>query len=97
MNIINSVFSTMWYRSKPAGYNSFRSFIMGIKNQPMFPNGVIYEGVSTEPASYRGESGANDSIIPTLDNLFELTDMMPHNPLTEILKDFRTYRPLNHN
>jgi hypothetical protein len=25
----------------------------------MFPNGVIYEGVSEEPLSFRGESGAN--------------------------------------
>lgn len=62
----------------------------------MFPNGVIYEGVDDEPRAYRGESGANDSIIPTLDNLFELTDRMPNNPLTEILKEFRTYRPVNH-
>lgn len=66
---------------------------MGTKNQPMFPKGVVYEGVSEEPTFYRGESGANDSIIPTCDNLFELTSLMPSNPLTEILKDFRTYRP----
>lgn len=34
----------------------------------MFPNGVIYEGVSDEPMSFRGESGANDSMVrnPTL-------------------------------
>lgn len=66
---------------------------MGTKNQPMFPKGVVYEGVSEEPTFYRGESGANDSIIPTCDNLLELTSHMPENPLTEILKDFRTYRP----
>lgn len=66
---------------------------MGTKNQPMFPKGVVYEGVSEEPTYYRGESGANDSIIPTCDNLFEMTALMPSNPLTEILKDFRTYRP----
>lgn len=29
----------------------------------MFPNGVIYEGVSDEPFSFRGESGANDSMV----------------------------------
>lgn len=62
----------------------------------MFPKGVVYEGVSDEPVFYRGESGANDSIVPTLDNLLELTDIMPANPLTEILKEFRTYRPVNH-
>jgi len=35
----------------------------------MFPNGLIYEGVSDTPFFLRGVSGANDSIIPTLDNL----------------------------
>lgn len=29
----------------------------------MFPDGVIYEGVSEEPLSFRGESGANDSMV----------------------------------
>jgi len=68
---------------------------MGIKNQPMFPNGVIYEGVDSQPYFFRGESGANDSIIPTCDNLFQLS--FPRNPLTEILEDFRSYRPVDHN
>ena len=62
----------------------------------MFPDGVLYEGVSNEPQFYRGESGANDSIIPTSDNLFEVTKNLPLNPLTEILKDFRSYRPRCH-
>jgi indoleamine 2,3-dioxygenase len=29
----------------------------------MFPHGVVYEGVSDEPMSFRGESGANDSMV----------------------------------
>lgn len=29
----------------------------------MFPKGVIYEGVSDKPLSFRGESGANDSMV----------------------------------
>ena len=48
------------------------------------------------PRVYRGESGANDSIIPTIDNFLELTSKMPKNEMTEILKDFRTYRPSDH-
>ena len=62
----------------------------------MFPKGVIYQGVDDQPKFFRGESGANDSIIPTLDNLLEVTALLPKNPLTEILKDFRRYRPQNH-
>jgi hypothetical protein len=53
----------MWNRSKPQSYTTFRTFIFGITSQSMFPNGVIYEGVSDEPLSFRGESGANDSMV----------------------------------
>ena len=53
----------MWKHSKPKDYNNFRTFIFGITKQSMFPNGVIYEGLSEEPMFFRGESGANDSIV----------------------------------
>ncbi|TPX37016.1 hypothetical protein SmJEL517_g01065 [Synchytrium microbalum] len=94
---INGVMDTMWRHSAPADYVKFRTFIMGTKNQPMFPNGVIYEGVSDQATFYRGESGANDSIIPTADNFLEITQHLPSNPLTQILRDFRSYRPSGHN
>ncbi len=105
MRKINMEMDTMWKRSKPEDYEKFRTFIMGIKNQPMFPDGVHYEGrdpksgevVKMGPFQFRGESGANDSIVPTCDNLLQLTESMPENPLTEILRDFRTYRPVQHN
>ncbi|KAF9739802.1 elongation factor Tu GTP binding domain-containing protein [Paraphaeosphaeria minitans] len=91
---VNAVMNTMWNRSKPQSYTHFRTFIFGITSQSMFPNGVIYEGVSEEPMSFRGESGANDSMIPLCDNLLQIK--MPPTPLTEILEDFRQYRPGNH-
>ncbi|KAK9765080.1 hypothetical protein K7432_006886 [Basidiobolus ranarum] len=94
---INEVMETMWSRSEPADYPHFRTFIMGSKNQPMFPNGILYEGVDDKPFHFRGESGANDSMIPLADNLLEITSSMPINPLTEVLRDFRSYRPVNHN
>ena len=53
----------MWNKSKPRDYKTFRTFIFGIANQTMFPKGVIYEGVSTNPQYFRGESGANDSMV----------------------------------
>jgi indoleamine 2,3-dioxygenase len=53
----------MWGKSKPGDYTSFRTFIFGITSQSMFPHGVVYEGVSDEPLSFRGESGANDSMV----------------------------------
>lgn len=97
LQTINRVMETMWQRSSATAYNSFRTYIMGTKSQPMFPDGVIYTGVSEERRFYRGESGANDTIIPTCDNLLQLTERMPDNPLTVILRDFRQYRPLSHN
>ncbi|KAF9334475.1 hypothetical protein BG006_002080 [Podila minutissima] len=94
---INMEMDTMWERSLPADYLKFRTFIYGTKNQAiMFPKGVIYEGVSDEPMFHRGESGANDSMVPMGDNLLQLTENMPSNPLTAVLRDFRTYRPHNH-
>jgi indoleamine 2,3-dioxygenase len=65
----------MWNRSKPAGYTTFRTFIFGITSQSMFPNGVIYEGVSEEPMSFRGESGANDSMVRSLSDSLFLIDL----------------------
>lgn len=94
MQKINQEMAQMWKRSKPEDYQDFRTFIMGIKDQPMFPEGVVYEGVDPQPRQYRGESGANDSIIPTLDNLLQIR--MPENPMTAILRDFRKYRPHAH-
>lgn len=92
---INTAMETMWSKSRPASYTSFRTFIFGITSQSMFPNGVVYEGVPPEePQSFRGESGANDSIIPLMDNLLQIP--MPDTPLTAILRDFRDYRPSNH-
>jgi indoleamine 2,3-dioxygenase len=91
---MNQEFERMYFESTPSDYNIFRTFILGIKNQPMFPKGVIYEGCfNNEPQYYRGESGANDSIIPFCDNILEITEHMPVNPLTQILRDFRSYRP----
>ncbi|CBQ68335.1 conserved hypothetical protein [Sporisorium reilianum SRZ2] len=95
---INASMETMWKRSLPADYLKYRSFIFGTgpkKMNAMFPDGVIYEGVSEEPQFFRGESGANDSIVPTGDNLLEITAHMPNNELTKTLRDFRAYRPQN--
>ena len=101
----------MWGKSKPGDYTSFRTFIFGITSQSMFPHGVVYEGVSEEPLSFRGESGANDSMVSSLISVHYLPSAdsekiplcdnllqitMPDTPLTSILQDFRSYRPGNH-
>jgi indoleamine 2,3-dioxygenase len=94
---MNQEFERMYYESNPSDYNIFRTFILGIINQPMFPRGVIYEGCfDNKPQFFRGESGANDSIIPFCDNILQITESLPINPLTKILRDFRSYRPEAH-
>lgn len=95
MRVVEDSMETMWSHSKPKDYLSYRTFIFGITNQSMFPHGVVYAGQNgDEPLFFRGESGANDSMIPLLDALLQIP--MPANPLTEILKDFRSYRPKPH-
>ncbi|KAK2756096.1 hypothetical protein FQN54_005503 [Arachnomyces sp. PD_36] len=95
MEKIEGCMEDMWKNSKPSEYLSFRVFIFGITSQSMFPNGVVYEGVEdNKPLHFRGESGANDSMIPLLDHLLEVS--MPKTPLTKILHEFRAYRPLPH-
>lgn len=63
---VNGVMEGMWAKSKPRSYTSFRTFIFGITSQSMFPpEGVVYEGVNGDrPMNFRGESGANDSMVP---------------------------------
>lgn len=67
-----------------------------VGNATMFPNGVIFEGVSEDPQYYRGETGAQDSIIPSCDNFLQLSRRYPNNELTEYLVDLRFYRPQDH-
>lgn len=63
-----------------------------MQNQPFFPDGVVYAGYDNDaPQHFRGESGAYDATIPTLDAVLQIP--MPNNPLTDVLKEFRDYRP----
>jgi indoleamine 2,3-dioxygenase len=68
-------------------YRTFRPYIS-------FFQGVVYEGVEPQPASYRGETGAQSSIMPTLVAFMKV----PHQPsgLTNHLLDMRNYMPVEH-
>lgn len=84
----------MWFASNYKKYNDFRVFIMGSKgNTRIFGDGVIYEGVSDEKVSYCGQSGSQDSIIPTQDIFTGIDKYYPDNDLTRQLITFREYRP----
>ena len=85
----------MWAASRYERYNDFRIFIMGIEgNKDIFPNGLIYEGCfDNKPQYYRGQTGAQDSIIPMMDIFTGIVDYYPDNQLTKYLLDLRSYRP----
>ena len=68
-------------------YTRFRPYIRFFDN-------VVYEGVERGPLSFRGETGAQSSVMPLLVAFFKI----PHEPneLTRHLEDMRRYMPASH-
>ena len=78
-------------------YNRVRPYIHGWKNHPAFPTGLIYTGVEAykeQPQQFRGETGAQSAIIPTLDGLLGITH--GHDELYHYLQEMREYMPTEH-
>ena len=95
MIIINERRKTMWKASNHKNYNNFRVFLMGIRgNTDIFGEGVKYDGSEdTSLRTYRGQSGSQDDIIPSVDIFTGLFKYYPDNVLTQYLFDMRQYRP----
>ena len=58
---------------------------------------VQFEGCDDDPdrkRQYRGQTGAQDDIIPTMDIFSGVVDRYPDNMLTKYLLDLRSYRPV---
>ena len=87
----------MWDNSDKVRYGAYRIFLMGhTGNEKIFDKGVLYEdneGINQEYVQYRGETGAQDDIIPTLDIFTGVTKYYPENILTKYLYELRDYRP----
>jgi indoleamine 2,3-dioxygenase len=68
-------------------YKTFRPYIR-------FFEGIVYEGVDEAPMHFRGETGAQSSIVPTLVAFLKI----PHRPtmLTNHLLDMRRFMPPEH-
>ena len=68
-------------------FKTFRPYIRFFEN-------VVYEGVERTPTSFRGETGAQSSIMPTLVAFLKI----PHQPslLTDHLADMRRFMPAEH-
>ena len=95
---INQIMNRMPEKCDPfIYYNRVRPYIFGWKNNPATPNGVIYEGVDEyggNPQLFRGETGAQSSIVPALDALLGVTHS--NDPLKEYLDEMRLYMPKEH-
>ncbi|MGO9598287.1 MAG: hypothetical protein ACLP7Q_09880 [Isosphaeraceae bacterium] len=68
-------------------YRTFRPYIR-------FFEGVVYEGVGATPLNFRGETGAQSSVIPTVVAFLKV----PHQSsmLTDHLADMRRFMPVQH-
>ncbi|GJL54020.1 MAG: hypothetical protein NPIRA02_11520 [Nitrospirales bacterium] len=78
-------------------YNRVRPYIHGWKDNPALPNGLVYEGVEefqNYPQYFRGETGAQSSIIPALDTALGITHT--EDLLTHYLAEMRQYMPPLH-
>lgn len=78
-------------------YNRVRPYIHGWKNNPSLPKGLVYQGVAAyggDPLQFRGETGAQSSIVPCLDAGLGIAHAP--DPLTIYLQEMREYMPPRH-
>jgi indoleamine 2,3-dioxygenase len=78
-------------------YHRVRPYIHGWKNHPDLPQGLIYEGVGAyggRPQQFRGETGAQSAIVPSLDALLGITHK--EDMLRTYLMEMRSYIPPVH-
>jgi len=68
-------------------YQSFRPYIRFFEN-------AVYEGVDESPMNFRGETGAQSSIMPTLVAFMKIGHLQ--SALTDHLADMRRFMPAEH-
>lgn len=78
-------------------YRRVRPYIHGWKNHPALPEGVRYDEVESfgqSPQVFRGESGAQSSIVPAIDGALGVVHS--DDPLRAYLLEMRAYMPPGH-
>jgi indoleamine 2,3-dioxygenase len=78
-------------------YHRVRPYLHGWSNHPALPEGIIYEGVEAyggRPQKFRGETGAQSSLVPSLDAALGITHR--EDLLQSYLLEMRDYMPPKH-
>ena len=93
---VNFIFSKMPEKCDPyVYYHRVRPYIFGTKDNPDLKEGLIYENqYDNKPQFFRGETGAQSSIIPFLDGalgIYHTNDNLRH-----YLNEMRDYMPPKH-
>ena len=93
---VNHIFAKMPEKCDPyIYYHRVRPYIFGTKNNPDLKQGLIYENqFDNKPQFYRGETGAQSSIIPLLDGALGITHT--NDNLRHYLNEMRDYMPPKH-
>lgn len=95
---INAIFDRMPERCDPYMYfNRVRPYIHGWKDNPALPDGLLYEGVeavSGKPQAFRGQTGSQSSIVPSMDALLGIGHK--DDPMRRYLDELHIYRPPAH-
>jgi len=96
MSAVNDIFKRMPERCDPyVYYHRVRPFIFGSKDNPDLKDGVVYEDeYNNKPQFFRGETGAQSSIMPTLDGAMGIQHS--EDSLRHYLNEMREYMPLEH-
>ncbi len=91
-------FARMPERCDPYVYfHRVRPYIHGWANNPALDGGLIYEGVEKfggKPQAFRGQTGSQSSIVPSMDALFGVRHS--DDPLKSFLDELHAYRPVQH-
>lgn len=95
---INGSFDRMPEQCDPYIYfRRVRPYIHGWKDNPALGDGVVYEGVERlggQPQAYRGQTGSQSSIVPSMDALLGVGHAA--DPLKAYLDELHIYRPTGH-
>ena len=93
---VNNIFSRMPEKCDPyIYYHRVRPYIFGTKDNPDLKQGLIYENqFNNKPQFYRGETGAQSSIIPFLDGALGIYHS--NDNLRLYLNEMRDYMPPKH-